>query len=240
MLQLLPAIDVVDGQAVRLHQGQAGTETTYGQPLELAHRFAQAGAQWLHLVDLDAAFGRGANTALLERISAEVEISVEVSGGIRDEASLARALNAGAKRVNLGTAAIENPDWCDDAISRWGEAIAVGLDVRGTTLASRGWTESGPDLFDVLERLDRAGCARYVVTDVSRDGTMNGPNLELLRRVCAHTPAPVVASGGIASLADIEALASLVAEGVEGAIIGKALYAGAFTLPQALEVANGR
>lgn len=240
MLQLLPAIDVVNGQAVRLHQGLAGTETTYGQPLDLAHRFAQDGAQWLHLVDLDAAFGRGANTELLERISAEVDINVEVSGGIRDEASLARALNAGARRVNLGTAAIENPDWCDDAISRWGEAIAVGLDVRGTTLASRGWTESGPDLFTVLDRLNKVGCARYVVTDVSRDGTMNGPNLELLRRVCAHTDAPVVASGGIASLDDIAALAALVPEGVEGAIIGKALYAGAFTLPEALGVAGGR
>ncbi len=239
MIELLPAIDVVNGQAVRLHQGEAGTETNYGDPLEIAHRFAEGGAQWIHLVDLDAAFGRGSNADLVQRIVEEVNIKVEASGGLRDDASLGRVLDAGAARVNIGTAAIENPTWCDSAIARWGERIAVGLDVRGYTLAARGWTSSGGDLWDVLARLDQAGCARYVVTDVQRDGTLEGPNLELLSEVCAHTDAPVVASGGISSLADIAAVGQLADQGVEGVIVGKALYAGQFTLAQALAAAQG-
>lgn len=239
MIELLPAIDVVNGQAVRLHQGEAGTETNYGDPLEIAHHFAEGGAQWIHLVDLDAAFGRGSNADLVQRIVEEVNIKVEASGGLRDDASLGRALDAGAARVNIGTAAIENPTWCDSAIARWGERIAVGLDVRGYTLAARGWTSSGGDLWDVLARLDQAGCARYVVTDVQRDGTLEGPNLELLSEVCAHTDAPVVASGGISSLADIAAVGQLADQGVEGVIVGKALYAGQFTLAQALAAAQG-
>ncbi len=239
MIELLPAIDVVNGQAVRLHQGEAGTETNYGDPLEIAHRFAEGGAQWIHLVDLDAAFGRGSNADLVQRIVEEVNIKVEASGGLRDDASLGRVLDAGAARVNIGTAAIENPSWCDSAIARWGERIAVGLDVRGYTLAARGWTSSGGDLWDVLARLDQAGCARYVVTDVQRDGTLEGPNLELLSEVCAHTDAPVVASGGISSLADIAAVGQLADQGVEGVIVGKALYAGQFTLAQALAAAQG-
>ncbi len=239
MIELLPAIDVVNGQAVRLHQGEAGTETNYGDPLEIAHRFAEGGAQWIHLVDLDAAFGRGSNADLVQRIVEEVNIKVEASGGLRDDASLGRVLDAGAARVNIGTAAIENPSWCDSAIARWGERIAVGLDVRGYTLAARGWTSSGGDLWDVLARLDQAGCARYVVTDVQRDGTLEGPNLELLSEVCAHTDAPVVASGGISSLADIAAVGQLADQGVEGVIVGKALYAGQFTLAQALVAAQG-
>ena len=239
MIELLPAIDVVNGQAVRLHQGEAGTETNYGDPLEIAHRFAEGGAQWIHLVDLDAAFGRGSNADLVQRIVEEVNIKVEASGGLRDDASLGRVLDAGAARVNIGTAAIENPSWCDSAIARWGERIAVGLDVRGYTLAARGWTSSGGDLWDVLARLDQAGCVRYVVTDVQRDGTLEGPNLELLSEVCAHTDAPVVASGGISSLADIAAVGQLADQGVEGVIVGKALYAGQFTLAQALAAAQG-
>lgn len=239
MIELLPAIDVVNGQAVRLHQGEAGTETNYGDPLEITHRFAEGGAQWIHLVDLDAAFGRGSNADLVQRIVEGVNIKVEASGGLRDDASLGRVLDAGAARVNIGTAAIENPTWCDSAIARWGERIAVGLDVRGYTLAARGWTSSGGDLWDVLARLDQAGCARYVVTDVQRDGTLEGPNLELLSEVCAHTDAPVVASGGISSLADIAAVGQLADQGVEGVIVGKALYAGQFTLAQALAAAQG-
>ena len=231
---LLPAVDVADGQAVRLVQGAAGTETGYGDPLEAALQWQRDGAQWIHLVDLDAAFGRGDNRELIGRVVSAVDVAVELSGGIRDDDSLEAALKTGATRVNIGTAALENPDWVRTAIGRHGDRIAVGLDVRGTTLAARGWTQDGGELFEVLERLDRDGCARYVVTDVRRDGTLTGPNLDLLRAVCARTTAPVVASGGVSSLDDLRALAGLSADGVEGAIVGKALYAGAFTLPEAL------
>lgn len=239
MLELLPAVDVVNGKAVRLHQGEAGTETVYGDPLAAAQDFASQGATWLHLVDLDAAFGRGSNAELLAEMVAKLDMRVEMSGGIRDDASLARALASGATRVNLGTAALEDPEWTERAIKEHGEKIAVGLDVRGTTLAARGWTREGGELFEVLDRLNEAGCARYVVTDVTKDGTLKGPNLQLLREVCARTDAPVVASGGVAELDDIAALTTLVDEGVEGAIVGKALYAGKFTLRQALAIANG-
>lgn len=240
-LALLPAVDVQDGLAVRLVRGEAGSQTAYGAPLDAATAWHAAGARWLHLVDLDAAFGRGANTALIadvvERMSA-LGMLVEVSGGIRDDASLRRALATGCERVNLGTAALEDPDWTRSAIAAHGERIAVGLDVRGTTLSARGWTRDGGDLWETLARLDADGCARYVVTDVGRDGTMTGPNLDLLRRVCEATDRPVVASGGVSSLADVEALRSLTPLGVEGAIIGKALYAGAFRLEDALAAAG--
>ncbi|HWS59238.1 MAG TPA: bifunctional 1-(5-phosphoribosyl)-5-((5-phosphoribosylamino)methylideneamino)imidazole-4-carboxamide isomerase/phosphoribosylanthranilate isomerase PriA [Actinotalea sp.] len=237
-LELLPAVDVADGQAVRLVQGEAGSETSYGSPLQAALDWQAGGAEWIHLVDLDAAFGRGTNAALLAEVVGALDVRVEMSGGIRDDASLARALATGCTRVNLGTAALEDPDWTARVIAEHGDAIAVGLDVRGTTLAARGWTREGGDLWEVLARLDAAGCARYVVTDVTKDGTLRGPNLDLLREVCTRTSAPVVASGGIASLDDLVALRALVPDGVEGAIVGKALYAGAFTLPQALDVAG--
>ena len=233
-LTLLPAVDVADGQAVRLVQGAAGTETGYGDPLDAALAWQRAGAQWIHLVDLDAAFGRGSNAALLAALVAKLEVAVELSGGIRDDASLAAALATGCARVNIGTAALENPDWVRDVIARHGDRIAVGLDVRGTRLAARGWTADGGELMAVLARLEADGCPRYVVTDVTKDGTLRGPNLDLLRQVCTRTQRPVIASGGVSSLADIRAIASLRPLGVEGAIIGKALYAGAFTLPQAL------
>ncbi len=240
-LELLPAVDVVEGRAVRLVQGEAGSETGYGDALGAALAWADGGAEWVHLVDLDAAFGRGSNAPLLADVAAALAgrgVRVELSGGIRDDASLTRALAAGATRVNLGTAALEDPWWTAEAIAAHGDRVAVGLDVRGHTLAARGWTRAGGDLWEVLARLDGAGCARYVVTDVAKDGTLRGPNVDLLREVCARTPAPVVASGGISSLADIEALRDLVPLGVEGAIVGKALYAGAFTLPEALDVAG--
>lgn len=236
-MELLPAVDVEGGRAVRLVRGEAGTETAYGSPLEAARAFVAQGARWIHLVDLDAAFGRGSNADLLARIVEAVPVRVELSGGIRDDASLGRALDAGAARVNVGTAALEDPAWTARVIARHAERIAVGLDVRGETLAARGWTRPGGDLWETLRRLDDAGCARYVVTDVSRDGTLSGPNLELLRRVCARTDAPVVASGGVSSLDDVRALRALGGEGVEGAIIGKALYSGAFTLAEALRAA---
>jgi 1-(5-phosphoribosyl)-5-[(5-phosphoribosylamino)methylideneamino] imidazole-4-carboxamide isomerase/N-(5'phosphoribosyl)anthranilate isomerase len=235
-LELLPAVDVKDGRAVRLVQGELSAETAYGNPLEVALEFQAAGAEWLHLVDLDAAFGRGENSALLAEVVGKLDIKVELSGGIRDDESLRRALATGCTRINLGTAALENPEWTAKVISEFGERIAVGLDVRGHVLAARGWTKEGGDLFETIERVERDGCARYVVTDVTKDGTLQGPNVQLLQEVCSVTKKPVVASGGISSLADIESLMALNAMGVEGAIVGKALYAGAFTLQEALEL----
>lgn len=238
-LVLLPAVDVADGKAVRLTQGAAGTETSYGDPVDAAAEWADQGAEWIHLVDLDAAFGRGNNTGVLKRVIRQVQgVKVELSGGIRDDASLEAALETGVERINLGTAALENPEWAAHVIAQYGEAIAVGLDVRGTTLAARGWTEEGGDLWEVMERLEDAGCARYVVTDVTKDGTLQGPNLDLLRQVMDRTDRPVVASGGISSLDDIIALRELVPDGLEGAIVGKALYAGKFTLAEALDVSG--
>ena len=238
-LELLPAVDVADGKAVRLTQGEAGSETDYGSPLEAAQTWIDAGAEWIHLVDLDAAFGRGDNRKLIrEVVDASRSVKIELSGGIRDDASLESALEAGATRVNLGTAALEDPAWTARVIERFGDAIAVGLDVRGTTLAARGWTQEGGDLFEVLQRLEDAGCARYVVTDVTKDGTLRGPNIELLKQVMAKTNKPVVASGGISSLQDIADLRALVGFGLEGAILGKSLYAGKFTLQEALAIAS--
>ncbi len=234
-LILFPAVDVSGGRAVRLVRGVAGTETSYGDPVGAALAWQRDGAQWIHLVDLDAAFGRGTNRELLGEVVGKLDVNVELSGGIRDDMSLAAALGTGAARVNIGTAALENPGWVRDVIAEHGEKIAVGLDVRGSRLAARGWTSDGGDLREVLHRLESDGCPRYVVTDVSKDGTMSGPNLDLLREVSAATPRPVIASGGVASLDDLRAIASLAPLGVEGAIVGKALYAGAFTLTQALE-----
>ena len=235
-LELLPAVDVKDGRAVRLVQGKLYAETAYGNPLEVALEFQAAGAEWLHLVDLDAAFGRGENSALLAEVVGKLDIKVELSGGIRDDESLRRALATGCRRINLGTAALENPEWTAKVIGEFGDRIAVGLDVRGHILAARGWTQEGGDLIETIERLERDGCARYVVTDVTKDGTLKGPNIELLKEVCAVTSKPVIASGGISSLEDIAALSALNRAGVEGAIVGKALYAGAFTLQEALEL----
>ena len=239
-LELLPAVDVAAGQAVRLTQGEAGTEESFGHPLQAAMDWIQAGAEWIHLVDLDAAFGRGNNQEVIrDVIEHSGQTKIELSGGIRDDRSLEAALAMGATRVNLGTAALEDPDWTANVIAKYSEQIAVGLDVRGTTLAARGWTKEGGDLFEVLKRLEDAGCARYVVTDVTKDGTLRGPNLDLLKSVLSNTDKPVVASGGISSLEDIENLVALVPLGLEGAILGKSLYAGRFTLEQALEIANG-
>jgi 1-(5-phosphoribosyl)-5-[(5-phosphoribosylamino)methylideneamino] imidazole-4-carboxamide isomerase/N-(5'phosphoribosyl)anthranilate isomerase len=239
-LILLPAVDVADGKAVRLTQGEAGSETSYGSPIDAAREWIDQGAEWIHLVDLDAAFGRGDNRAVIREVIAATpaSVSIELSGGIRDDASLEAALEMGARRVNLGTAALEDPEWAATVIGKYGDAIAVGLDVRGTTLAARGWTKEGGDLWEVLDRLEAAGCARYVVTDVTKDGTLTGPNLELLAEVAARTAKPVVASGGIAVLDDIVALRGMVDSGVEAAILGKALYAKAFTLVEALRLAS--
>jgi len=241
-LELLPAVDVADGKAVRLTQGEAGSETDYGSPVEAAMQWVNAGAEWIHLVDLDAAFGRGNNRAILQEVidASNGKVKIELSGGIRDDQSLDAAIEAGATRVNLGTAALENPDWTAKVISKYGDQVAVGLDVRGTTLAARGWTQEGGDLWEVLARLEDAGCSRYVVTDVTKDGTLRGPNVELLKRVMERTSKPVVASGGISSLQDIIDLHALVPKGLEGAILGKSLYAGRFTLEEALAIANAK
>jgi 1-(5-phosphoribosyl)-5-[(5-phosphoribosylamino)methylideneamino] imidazole-4-carboxamide isomerase/N-(5'phosphoribosyl)anthranilate isomerase len=237
-LELLPAIDVKDGRAVRLVQGELARESSYGLPVEVARDFVAQGAEWIHLVDLDAAFGIGSNFELIQEVIKSVDIKIELSGGIRDEQSLLRALSTGCTRVNLGTAAIENPDWTAKVIAEYGPRIAVGLDVRGHTLAARGWTREGGDLFEMIEILDAAGCERYIVTDVAKDGTLTGPNFELLKEVCAVTRAPVIASGGISVLQDLNDLRALTNIGIEGAIVGKAIYSGSFTLPEALEVAG--
>ncbi|MDO4685142.1 MAG: bifunctional 1-(5-phosphoribosyl)-5-((5-phosphoribosylamino)methylideneamino)imidazole-4-carboxamide isomerase/phosphoribosylanthranilate isomerase PriA [Corynebacterium sp.] len=238
-LTILPAVDVVHGQAVRLHQGEAGSEKVYGSPLEAALNWQQQGAQWLHFVDLDAAFNRGSNYELMAEIVGTLDINVELTGGIRDDESLARALATGARRVNIGTAALENPQWCQSVIERFGDRVAVGLDVRlidgEWRTRGNGWVSDGGDLWEVLERLDSQGCSRFVVTDVSKDGTLEGPNIDLLRDVAAATDAPIVASGGISSLQDVIDLSAYVDEGIDSVIIGKALYEGRFTLTEALE-----
>jgi phosphoribosyl isomerase A len=237
-LVLLPAVDIAGGQAVQLVQGRAGSEKRFGDPRAAAQRWQDAGAEWIHLVDLDAAFGRGSNAEIIAELTSHLRLNVELSGGIRDDESLERALSTGCTRVNIGTAALEQPEWCEEIIASYGDRIAIGLDVRGSRLAARGWTRDGGDLYETLRRLDGAGCARFVVTDVAADGMLSGPNLELLRRVCEATDKPVVASGGISTLEDILALRELVGIGVEGAIIGTALYVGRFTLEEALVAAH--
>lgn len=237
-LELLPAVDVSQGKAVRLTQGAKGTEEEFGDPLQVALNWQELGAQWLHLVDLDRAFGTGSNFEILKKTVETLDIKVEISGGIRDDESLAKALATGAQRVNLGTAALEDPKWTKKVISEYGEKIAIGLDVRGNQLSARGWTKEGGELFETLARLEADGAARYVVTDVTKDGTLQGVNTDLLLKIAQITKKPLVASGGIGSLADIEKLVSLVSDGIEGAILGKALYAKKFTLPEALKIAN--
>ncbi|QGU02335.1 1-(5-phosphoribosyl)-5-[(5-phosphoribosylamino)methylideneamino] imidazole-4-carboxamide isomerase [Corynebacterium kalinowskii] len=235
---LLPAVDVVGGQAVRLHQGEAGSETVYGTPLEAALMWQEQGAQWLHFVDLDAAFGRGSNHEMMAEIVGKLDINVELTGGIRDDASLERALGTGARRVNIGTAALEKPEWCAEVIAKYGDRVAIGLDVREVDgewrAKGNGWVTDGGDMWEILERLTQQGVSRLVVTDVSKDGTLTGPNIDLLRDVAAATDAPIVASGGISVLDDVIALSQYVAEGIDSAIIGKALYEKRFTLPEAL------
>ena len=237
-LILLPAVDVADGKAVRLVQGELGTETSYGSPLDAALSWQEQGAEWIHLVDLDAAFGKGSNRELLKEVTAKLDIKVELSGGIRDDESLNNSLATGAARINLGTAALENPDWTAKVIAQHGDKIAIGLDVRGRNLAARGWTKEGGELIETLQRLDKDNAARYVVTDVTKDGTLQGPNTALLREILDYTKKPVIASGGIAQLSDIAELRQLTNIGVEGAIVGKALYAQKFTLKDALRIAN--
>ena len=235
-LELLPAVDLLDGQAARLVQGVAGTQTAYGDPVEAAAGFAAQGARWLHVVDLDAAFGRGPrNREQLGRIVAAVApLRVEASGGVRTAEDLHALLDLGAARVVIGTAALEDPEWVAEACARHGEAVAVGLDARGRTLQARGWTTSGGDLFEVLQRLEAAGCRRFVHTEVTRDGMLSGPATDRLRELLAATARPVIASGGVSNLDDLRTLAALEPDGLEGVIVGKALYAGRLTVGDAL------
>lgn len=239
-LILLPAVDIRAGKSVRLSQGRADSEEQYADPLESARTWQEAGAEWIHLVDLDAAFGTGNNLEVLKDVIASVEVRVQVSGGISDERMLEAALAMGATRINLSTASLRNIEWVEQVVAEFGDLIAVGLDVHGKNLIPRGSRQDVGELMETLERLNTAGCARYILTDVSRDGSLQGPNIDLLREVCDHTSVPVIASGGVSSLADIDRLRELVDEGLEGAIVGKALYVGAFSLPEALRRADGR
>jgi phosphoribosyl isomerase A len=243
---LLPAVDVADGQAVRLVQGAVGSETAFGAPLDVAREWQADGAEWIHLVDLDAAFGRGSNAELLAAMIDELDVKVELSGGVRDEASLTQALATDCERVVLATSALADQAWCVQVIGTHGERVAISLDVRvveqadGSTqhqLAARGASYRGGELWETLRWLDQAGCARYIVTDVERDGMLGGPNVDLYEAITRATTAPVVASGGISTTADLVRLAEVAASGanLEGAIVGKALYAGRFTMPEALD-----
>jgi len=238
-LTLYPAIDLMDGEAVQLVQGVPGTGGRFGDPLAVAARWREAGAEWVHVVDLDAAFGRVGNAGIVARLVAESGLLVDLSGGVRDDASLERALASGAARVSLGTAAVERPDWCARVLAEHGDRVAISLDVRNGRLATRGWTEQADDVMAAIERFAASGARRFIVTDVGSDGVLAGPNLALLADVCAGTDVPVVASGGVTTLDDVRALRGMVAQGVEGAIIGTALYRGTIDLGEALRVARG-
>ena len=238
-LEILPAIDVKDGVAIRLTKGELDNQSKYGDPLEVAGEFVKSGVKWIHLVDLDAAFGLGNNFKILDSIIKSVDIKIQLSGGIKDDESLNRALTTNCSRINLGTAALDNPEWVESVIKKHGDKIAVALDVDGKVLSPRGGSKNGGDLFQMITRLDKSGCARYVLTDVNRDGALNGPNLELLKEVTSFTKTPIVASGGVSSLSDVKSLMQLTNQGVEAVIIGKGLYTGAFTLAQVLATVKG-
>jgi 1-(5-phosphoribosyl)-5-[(5-phosphoribosylamino)methylideneamino] imidazole-4-carboxamide isomerase/N-(5'phosphoribosyl)anthranilate isomerase len=238
-LELLPAVDVSKGQAVRLSQGDSDTEESFGSPMDAARTWINSGAQWIHLVDLDAAFERGNNGSIIREVVAGCQgVKIQLSGGIVDQQSLDAALATSATRINLATPALADMSWVQKVIAEFGDRIAVGLDVRGSTLIGRGSSKEVGEWLEVLEQLEQAGCARYIVTDVAKDGMLQSPNLELLRQVLEITEKPVVASGGISSLDDISALNQLVPYGLESAILGKALYANRFTLEQALELVS--
>ena len=238
-LEIFPAIDVKDGVAIRLTKGELNNQSKYGDPLEVANEFVKSGVNWIHLVDLDAAFGIGDNSEILASIIKNINIKIQLSGGIKDEQSLNKALATGCSRINIATSALEQLDWVESVIHKHGDKICVSLDVNGKVLSPRGSNKSGGDLFQVITRLDKVRCARYVLTDVNRDGALNGPNLELLKEVTSFTKTPIVASGGVSSLNDVKSLMQLTNQGVEAVIIGKALYTGAFTLTQALATVKG-
>lgn len=239
-ITLYPAVDIRDGRAVRLTQGAADAETVYDvDPVAAAQRFADAGTSWLHVVDLDAAFtGEPRNRHLIQQIVEATRIEVQASGGVRTLQDVRDSLGYGARRVVIGTMALDDPDFVAEVLDAVGPRIAIGLDARGETLQARGWTQEAGNLFAAVEQFTEMGVDRFVYTDVARDGMLQGPNLEMLARVADATTANVTASGGVASLEDVAAIESL-HERVDAAIVGKALYAEAFTLPQALAVSAG-
>jgi 1-(5-phosphoribosyl)-5-[(5-phosphoribosylamino)methylideneamino] imidazole-4-carboxamide isomerase/N-(5'phosphoribosyl)anthranilate isomerase len=234
---LLPAVDIRNGRCVRLSQGDFDRETVYDEdPVAVAKRYEADGAQWLHVVDLDAALeGEPRNRELVADVIRSVNIPVQCSGGIRDVTAVDAAKDAGAQRVVIGTAALRDPGFVEETVAKHGDFVAVGLDVRGQTLQARGWTEEAGELWPTLVRLVKSGVQRFVVTDVMRDGMLEGPNLTLLAEVLDYTDCPVVASGGVSSVDDLRRLSSI---GVEACIVGKALYAGRFTLTEALSAAG--
>ena len=235
--ELLPAIDVSNGLSVR--PGTENSNESFGSPMDIASEWIASGAKWIHLVDLDAAYGKGENRKLIsEVVSRCTGINVQISGGIRDQESLTAALQTRASRINLATSALMDMPWVESVISTHGNQISVSLDASGSRLVARGSGEDVGKLEPVLQQLEDLGCARYVVTDVKRDGSLNGPNLELLEQVLSLTGKPVIASGGIAELSDLEALVGLRSKGLAGAILGKALYVGRFSLEQALTVVS--
>jgi phosphoribosylanthranilate isomerase len=234
---IFPAVDIQFGKAVQLEQGISSSQKVFGDPLEMAEHWEAQGAQWLHLVDLDAAFGRGSNAEAIAQIVENSSLNIELTGGIRDDETLERALSTGCERVNIGTAAVENPGWCDEVIRHYEDRVAVALDVRGERLATRGWTTTSGDLWSLIKRLNRSECRRLVVTDTQVDGTLTGANVDLLRRVCAATDAAIIASGGVASLDDIRSLIPLTPR-VEGVIVGTALYLENFSFVEATQAAR--
>jgi phosphoribosylformimino-5-aminoimidazole carboxamide ribotide isomerase len=238
-MDLLPAIDLRDGRCVRLYQGDYARETVYGNdPVAQAQAFAAEGARWIHVVDLDAArTGKPRNHDLVAAIAAAVDVAVQSGGGVRDDATADALLSRGVRRVVVGTAALERPDWVRCLAARHPGRVAVGLDARGRDVAVHGWVEgSGHDLVDVARRFEDAGVAALVVTEIGRDGTLAGPALDQLAAVLEATVIDVVASGGVGTLADLRVLSALEVDGrrLAGAIVGRALYEGAFRVAEAV------
>jgi phosphoribosylanthranilate isomerase len=229
---VIPAIDLRGGRCVRLTRGDPSQQTEYGaDPVETALRFQEQGAQLIHVVDLDAALGNGSNTDTIAAIAAEVSARLQVGGGLRSDDAVVAALQMGAHRAVLGTAAVTDPSFVRRQVDAHGDAIVVALDVRDGRAMVRGWQDEGPALEDILPELDRVGAPRYLVTAIDADGTLTGPNMSLYGQVQALTDRPLLASGGVGTL---DHLRHLAAAGVEGVIVGKALYEGALSLTDAL------
>lgn len=237
-LLLLPALHLVGGQAVQITRGAETPSQPLGDAVALARRWADEGVQWLHVIDVDAAFGHGDNASLVQAIVDSVPAHVQVAGGIRDDASLVRALNSGAARVTLGTAALADPDWCRAAIKHAGDRLAVGLDVDSDALRANGWPPD-ENVLTAVTMLDEAGAQHYVVRCTAADGTKSGPSYELLGAICARTQGGVMAMGGISNLEDLRRLRGLVPIGVEGVIVATALHDGSISVPEALRITAG-
>jgi phosphoribosylformimino-5-aminoimidazole carboxamide ribotide isomerase len=239
VIELLPAIDLRGGHCVRLRQGDFAAETVYDDdPVRVAREFEKAGARWIHVVDLDAArTGSRAHLTQIAAIAAAVECDVEVGGGVRGADAAATLLDAGAARVVVGTAAVERPALVEELCGAYPGRIAVGLDARGTEVAVRGWLEgSEADLVGLAQRFEGVGLAALIVTEIGRDGTLEGPALEQLAAVLEASTVPVIASGGVGTLEDLRALADVRVGGrsLAGVIVGRAIYEGRFGVAEAL------